>query len=154
MDIQIVENEITKLRSKCGNILLKSNFYKNKWTKDEMNPICKNCYKSYYPKNYDRIKKYHTSREEEKNIYERERRRRDINFRLIRIMDQIVRNRTNQTFKDQKMRKLNETNDLLGCCHSFFERWIIYQLYGNMNAENYGSVWTTDHCLFFLKLTY
>ena len=55
MDIQIVENEITKVCSKCGNILLKSNFYKNKLTRDEINPICKNCYKSYYPKSNDRI---------------------------------------------------------------------------------------------------
>ena len=26
------------------------------------------------------------------------------------------------------------------------KKWILYQLYGNMTEETYGSVWTIDHC--------
>ena len=35
----------------------------------------------------------------------------------------------------------------MGCSHSFCKRWILYQLYGNLTFENYGSVWQIDHCL-------
>ena len=58
-----------------------------------------------------------------------------------------MRSRTNTAFKSQNVRKINKTFDLLGCSHSFFRRWIIHQLYGNMTIENYGSVWKIDHCL-------
>ena len=58
-----------------------------------------------------------------------------------------MRSRTNKVFKSQNVRKTNKTFDLLGCSHSFFKRWIIHQLYGNMTLENYGSVWLFDHCL-------
>ena len=57
------------------------------------------------------------------------------------------RSRTSKAFKAQNVRKTNKTFDLLGCSHSFFRRWIIHQLYGNMTLENYGSVWQIDHCL-------
>ena len=42
---------------------------------------------------------------------------------------------------------MNETSDLVECSRSFFRRWIIHQLYGNMTIEIYGSVWQIDHCL-------
>ena len=35
----------------------------------------------------------------------------------------------------------------MGCSHSFFKNWIVYQLYGNMSLENYASIWQIDHCL-------
>ena len=34
----------------------------------------------------------------------------------------------------------------MGCSQAFFKRWILYQLYGDMIEEKYGSVWTIDHC--------
>ena len=58
-----------------------------------------------------------------------------------------MRSKTNSAFKSQIVRKTNKTFDLLCCSHSFFQRWIIRQLYGNMTIENYGSVWQIDHCL-------
>ena len=51
------------------------------------------------------------------------------------------------TFKSQNVRKTIKTFDLLGCSHSFFKNWIVYQLYGNMSLENYASIWQIDHCL-------
>ena len=59
-------NEILKKCCRCGNILLKSNFYKNKGKRDGINSICKLCMKNY-------IKEY------TKNRYKT-----DVNFRLIK----------------------------------------------------------------------
>ena len=67
----------------------------------------------------------------------------DLNFKLARYM----RSRLYKAYKAQSVRKTNKTFDLLGCSHSFFRRWIIHQLYGNMTLEKYGSVWQIDHCL-------
>ena len=58
-----------------------------------------------------------------------------------------LRSRTNKAFKSQIVTKTNKTIDLLGCSHSFFQRWIIHQLFGNLSLENYGSVWQIDQCL-------
>ena len=50
-------------------------------------------------------------------------------------------------FRSQKVRKTNKIFELLGCSHEFFKNWILYQLYGNMTVENYGKIWSLDHCL-------
>ena len=57
-----------------------------------------------------------------------------------------IRVRIHQAFKSQKVKKLNKTFDLLGCTFSFFQRWKIYQPYGEMTINIYGSVWEIDHC--------
>ena len=66
----------------------------------------------------------------------------DLNYKL----DQNMRVRTCQAFKSQKVKKLNKTCDSIECSQSFFEEWILYQLYSDMTSESYGSVWTIDHC--------
>ena len=58
-----------------------------------------------------------------------------------------MRNRHYKAYKAQNVMKTNRTFDLLGCSHSIFQRWILYQLHGNMTKEIYGSVWQIDHCL-------
>ena len=58
-----------------------------------------------------------------------------------------LQSRTKKAFKSQNVRKTNKLFDLLGCSHSFFRHWIIYQLCGNMTIKKYGSVWQIDHCL-------
>ena len=58
-----------------------------------------------------------------------------------------LRNRLYKAYQAQNVMKTNKTFVLLGCSHSFFQRWIIHQLYGNMTIENYGSVWQINHCL-------
>ena len=67
----------------------------------------------------------------------------DLNYKLACNL----RSRTNKAFKSQNVRKINKTFDLPGCSHSFFQRWIIHQLCGNMTIENYGLLWQIDHCL-------
>ena len=57
-----------------------------------------------------------------------------------------LRSRTSKAFKAKNVRKSNKTFILLGCSHSFFQRRITHQLYGNITIGNYGSVWQIDHC--------
>ena len=125
-------NEALKKRCRCQNNLLKSNFNKDKTKRDGVQGICVICFKEY-----------HNNRKERRSILDKERRKKDLNFKLVCNL----RSRTSKAFEAQNVRKTNKTFDLLGCSHSFFKRWIIHQLYGNMTLENYGSVWQIDHCL-------
>ena len=43
-------------------------------------------------------------------------------------------------------------NTLIGCSNSHLRKWIIYQLYGWMTLENYGTIWCLDHCIPLKKL--
>ena len=38
-------------------------------------------------------------------------------------------------------------NTLIGCSNSHIRKWIIYELYGLMTLENYGTIWYLDHCI-------
>ena len=125
-------NEILKKFCSCQNVLLKSNLNKNKTKRDGVQNICIICFKDY-----------HNIRKKRRSILDKERRKTDFNFKLVCNL----RSRTSKAFKAQNVRKTNKTFDLLGYSLSFFKRWIIHQLYGNMTLENYGSVWQIDHCL-------
>ena len=137
--------------SKCENILLKSNFHKNKNMSDGLQPHCISCKKQYRKKYYienrdlelECNKKYRSDNKDKINKYFKNRKKSDLNYKITCNL----RSRTSTAFKSQNVRKPNKTFDLLGCSHSFFKRWIIHQLYGNMTLENYGSVWQLDHCL-------
>ena len=41
----------------------------------------------------------------------------------------------------------NHKADLIGNSHEILEKRIVYQLYGDMTIEMYGSVWSVDHCI-------
>ena len=117
---------------RCKKILLKPNFHKDNKRRDGAQGVCIICFKHYY----NIWKKW-------RSILDKEKRKTDLNFKL----NSNIRVRTNKAFKSQNVRKINKTFDLLGCSNSFFQRWIIHQLYSNMTIENYGSVWQIDHCL-------
>ena len=125
-------NEILKRCCRCQNILLTSNFNKDNNRRDGVQSICIICFKDY-----------HNNRKERRSILDKERRKTDLNFKLVCNL----RSRTSKAFKAQNVRKTNKTFDLIGCSHSFFKRWILHQLYGKMALKNYGSVWQIDHCL-------
>ena len=93
----------------------------------------------YRERNREKIKNY-------KKHYMRKRKESHLNFTLICN----IRTRTNKAFISQNIKKTNKTIDLLGCSPEFFRRWIVHQLYGDM-TENYGSVWTLDHCYLLSK---
>ena len=147
----LFDYDLVKKCCRCKNILLKSNFHRNKNRKDGFHSQCKFCandyYKNYYNKNRDselnRCKKYKFQNRSKINEHIKNRMKSDLNFKLARYM----RSRLYKAFKSQNVRKINKTFDLLGCSHSFFKNWIIHQLYGIMTMENYGSVWQIDHCL-------
>ena len=125
-------NEVLKKCCRCQNFLLKSFFIKNNKRRDGVESICIICFVDY-----------HINRKERRSILDKERRKTDLNFKLVCNL----RSRTSKAFKAQNVGKTNKTFDLLGCSCSFFKRWIIHQLYGNMTLENYGSVCQIDHCL-------
>ena len=169
--------DLVKECFRCKKILLKSNFNKNKTKRDGYRSDCRLCSKEYYYNNRDRLlnkqkfynKEYHDQRNEyqkkyyldnrdqiienHKNYKKQNREKVDIyekNERKTYLHYEIacnLRSRSNKAFKAQNVRKKNKTFDLLGYSHSFFKRWIIHQLYGNMTLEIYGSVWQFHHCL-------
>ena len=128
-------DEDLKKCSICKTTSSKCNFNKDVSRKDGLNPICKVCrreYNKFYAKqNRARI-----------NLYEKHKGKTNLNFKLAGNL----RSRTNKAFRSQNVKKLNKTFDLLGCSQSFFKRWILYQLYGDMTEENYGEIWCLDHC--------
>ena len=124
----LFDYELVKKCCVCKNILLKSNFRRDRTKKDGVQGICIICFKQY-----------HNNRKDRRSILDKERRKTDLNFKLI----SNIRTRTSKAFRSQN----NKMNTLIGCCNSFFKKWIIYQLYGNMTLENYGKVWCLDHCL-------
>ena len=127
----LYDYELVKKCCVCKNILLKSNFNRNKTKRDGVQSICIICFKQY-----------HNNRKERRSILDKERRKTDFNFKLI----SNIRTRTSNAFRSQNIKKSNKTKKLLGCSISFFKKWIIYQLYGEMKIENYGKVWCLDHC--------
>ena len=147
----LYDYELVKKCCRCKNILLKSNFQRNKNMIDGFKPPCKFCTKKYYIDNQDRLvsnQRLYDKQNRDKintrmNDYFRIRKKSNLNFKLACNL----RSRTYQAFKSENVRKTNKTFDLLGCSHSLFKDWIAHQLYGNMKLENYGTVWQIDHYL-------
>ena len=71
-------------------------------------------------------------------MLDKKRRKTDLNFKLI----SIIRTQTSNSFRSQT----NKSKKLIGCSNSFFKKWNIFQLYGDMTLENYGKVWCLVHC--------
>ena len=93
------------------------------------------------------MKNYNKQNTEQISLLEKNKRKIVLNFKLAHN----IRVRTRQSFKSQNVEKLNKSFDLIGCSQSFLKKWILYQLHGNMIEENYGSVWTIDHCYLLSK---
>ena len=153
----LYDYDLVKKCCRCGIVSLKSNFHNNKLTKDGVRSECMICRRKYYNENQEKTKKYYVEnrdqiRNNQKlykkqnrtkiNLYEKKKRETDFVYKLANN----IRVRTGQSFKSQNVRKTNKTFDLLGCSHSFFRKWILYQLYGDMTEENYGEIWCLDHC--------
>ena len=138
----LYDYDLIKKCSKCGNISLKSNFYKDITKNDGYRPSCKICTNQYYYDNRNRIlnnhKIYIKENRSKINAYERQKRKNDCNFNLFCK----IRQKTNYAFKSH----INKMNALIGCSNSYLRKWILYQLYGLMTLENYGTIWCLDHC--------
>ena len=54
--------------------------------------------------------------------------------------------KTSKAFKSQNVEKMSNFFDLIGRSQSFLKKWILFQIYGDMTQEHYGSAWAIDHC--------
>ena len=124
-------DEDLKKCSKCKMECLKLNFYKDITRKDGLRIYCKSC-----------TNQHHNNRKEQRNAYEKQKRKTDLNFKLASYM----RNRLYKAYISQNLKKTNKTIDLVGCSLEFFKKWILHQLSGEMTEENYGKIWCLDHC--------
>ena len=139
----LYDYDLVKKCSKCGIIKLNSNFYKDITKNDGYRPSCIRCTNQYYYDNQNRIlynnKTYRKNHRSKINAYERDKRKSDSNFKL----NCSIRQKTNYAFKSPN----NKMNLLIGCTSDHLRKWIIYQLYGSMTLENYGTIWCLDHCI-------
>ena len=125
-------DEHLKRCSKCGYLSLKGNFHKKSRSKDGLTPRCKPCRnffrKKYYNEHYDleinRRRKNRVDNEEKINVYNKNKRELDSNFKLVCNL----RSRTSSAFKSENNKEMNKTIHFLGFSHSFFQRWFIHQL--------------------------
>ena len=84
---------------------------------------------------------HHNNRKEQRNAYEKQKRKTDLNFKLADYM----RNRLNKAYKAQNVIITNKTFVLFGCFLEFLKKWI-HQLHCKMTEENYGKIRCFDHC--------
>ena len=87
----LYDYNLVKKCCRCKNILLKSNFNKNKTKRDGVQSICINCFKQY-----------HINRKERRSILDKQRRKTDFNFKLI----SNIRTRTSNAFRSQNIKKV------------------------------------------------
>ena len=131
-------SEDLKRCSKCGIILLKSNFYAHKLTKYKLYPSCKVCViqeqNDYYSKNRDRInntqKIYNKQNRAKINSNERKRRQLDNRSRLnenTRCRIQHALNSNSKSFS---------TLDFFGIDIETYRKWIEYQMTLEMDWTN------------------
>ena len=138
MNVQVLENEMVKLCSKCGIILIKSNFYAHKLTKDKLYPSCKVCVieeqKDYYSKIRDRNninqKSYVKRNRAKTNSNERTRRQSEINYRLIKNTNCRINHALNSNSNS------SSTIDILGIDKETYRKWIKYQMTPEMDWTN------------------
>lgn len=154
--------------SRCNLIQESSNFYFDKYTKDNLMRNCKVCYKEkrkmYYLKNIERERarkrkdavKYKQQKAEYDIIYRLEnkkkiakykkdwefKRRHEPEFKLLRN----IRRRINHALVDNY--KSDHTMVLLGCTIEFFKQYLESLFQDGMSWENYGpNTWHIDHII-------
>ena len=116
--------------SKCEIIQVIEIFSKDKNRKDGLNSICRLCRKKYYNENLVKIKKYNEQNKERRNIYLRDKRETDVNFR-------IITNTRNSIYKSLKgTTKQKSTKEILGIDIETYKKWIEYQMTPEMNWSN------------------
>ena len=102
--------------SNCKAPSIKSYLYKDNTIIDGYRPECKFCTKQYHYKN-----------REKRNLHERKRRARDVNYRLIKN----TRRRVHRALKGKS--KSSSTIDILGTDINTYKRWIEWQMTPEMH---------------------
>ena len=131
--------------SRCGSIKLAKEFFRNKSNKDGLIKWCKKCCKKYQQKEGKEYRReYRKRHRKEINKYEKNKRKNDINFRMA----QNLRTGVRVAFKNQNVRKLNHTIELIGCTVEFLRKYLESQFLYGMSFKNYGNgdkKWCIDH---------
>ena len=135
-------DEDKKSCSKCEIVQVIDNFNKDKTRKDGLNSICRLCRKKYYNENLVKIKKYNEQNKERRNIYLKNKRATDVNFR-------IISNTRSRIYKSLKgMLKQSSTKKILGIDIETYKKWIEYQMTPEMNWSNIEIDHVKAICLF------
>ena len=157
---ELYDYNLVKKYSKCRIISLKSNFHKDNTRNDGLYNQCKICrkeyyldkqlrIKQYYLDNRDRIKKYQLKNHEkiitQQREYKNNRYKTDINYRLICI----TRNRIRQALN--RKTKSSSTIDILGMDIDLYRMWIEFQMTAEMNWSNSEIDHVKAICLFDLS---
>ena len=111
-------NEILQKCCRCEVVQLLENFNKDKNRKDGVCPQCINCCKKFYFMNLDKTKKRNEQNKESRNIYLKNKRETDDNFRLI----SSTRNRIYKTLRG--LTKQSSTKEILGIDIDTYRKWI------------------------------
>lgn len=129
---RIDKNRQEKACSKCGKVKPKSDFNKNKSRKDGYSQFCKLCIRE--------IDRHYRPRQLEWRAgYQREKRAKDLNFRMAGVL----RRRFKDALKGKQ--KWSSVINLIGCTLDEFTSHIERKFYNGMTWENYGKYWHIDH---------
>ena len=135
---------------KCGNISLKSTFYKNKKGKNYLQPICNFCVNEYFVDNKDPLlnkQKFYNRRKRDKintrmNEYKKNRIKTNVNFRLIRNTG-----RRNHHALNGKL-KSSSTKENSGIDTDTYWKWIEYHMTPDMTWNVIEIDHVTTICFF------
>ena len=135
-------DEDLKRWSSCEIIQVIENFSKDRKCKDGLCPLCKCCRKDYYLKSLDKIKIYNEQNRGRRNIYLKNKRERDVNFRLI----SKTRNRIYKSLKG--MTKQSSAKEILGKDIDLYRKWLEFQFTPEMNWSNFEIDHVQPICMF------
>ena len=164
----LYEYDLVKKCCRCENILLKSNFHKEKNREDGLQPLCISCrtqyyngnrektkknylenrdkIKNYYLENRDRIKEHQLKNYEKitacKKIYINNRYKTDINFRLISKTRSRIRNALHGKSKS------SSTQIILVIDFDTYKKWIEFQMTPDITWNNIEIDHIKAICLF------
>lgn len=155
IEIEWVDGELlmegfnARICNRCDKFLLFDNFYKRDGRKYGHDSRCKKCIgevnKGWKNRNLEKRKRYKKKWNEEHggyyNKYNKKRRKRDINFKLI----DLYRNRQYKIFSNLSINK--ETKSLLGCSVEKSKQYIEEQFTEDMTWDNHGRYWQIDHVI-------
>ena len=157
----LYDYDLVKTCRVCKNVLLKSNFHKNKNMSDGLHSYCIPCRKEYgkkyYIENFDKIKKYNLENQDRikryysenrnqinarEKIYLNNRYKTDITFRLIK-------NTRNRIYKSLKgMVKSSSTKDILGIDIDTYRKLLEFKFTPEMNWSNIQVDHVKPICMF------
>ena len=135
----LYDYDLIKKYRVCKNVLLESNFYKNKNMSDGLQSQCKFCVhsykKNYYVANQDRllnkqklyIKENRNKINTRMNEYVKNRIKPDVNFRIIRNKRRRIYQALNGKLKS------SPTKEILGIDNDLYRKWTEWQFTPEMN---------------------